>query len=110
MAIAPNASSPSIGSQRPSLPAGAAGGSRIQNRPAPDRTADAAGSAAMAPRALNPDVQPAVIRTYACVPSDEALRSQVEEEDPSGTLVLRRAKAAPYDPQPVRRPVLDLLA
>jgi hypothetical protein len=103
-------------------------GNRVQNRTAANRTADA--SAASVPRIPDPGVQPGVIRTHVTIAPDDVLRSLGEKEerdrqvlaeresaeagtrrdDSTNTLMLVNKKSVPYDPQPVRRPILDILA
>lgn len=103
---------------------------RIQNRPAVDRQGSIAGSSAALPKSPAPEIDPATIRTYPSVAADDALRSIIESEGGTRrvaanraevspdrvpgrgeeTLVLARRQSKPYDPKPIRRPILDILA
>jgi len=102
----------------------------IQSRAATDRQGSIAGSAAALPKAPTPEIAPGVIRTHPSVAADDALRSIAENEGGArrpaanreavpvdrvrdggaGTLVLARRQGRPYDPKPVRHPILDILA
>jgi hypothetical protein len=130
MALSPGTPNSAAPPQRGSLRLVPVTGARIPNRSAADRQGSIAGSAVALPKAPADEIDPGAIRTHASVAADDALRSIAENGSSSRrpalgrvtvpadavpgtgeeTLVLSHRRSKPYDPKPVRRPMLDILA
>lgn len=122
MAFSPGSQSAAV------APVRTAAAGRMPQRNAAERAADGTANPAPPPRSPGPGSRPDAIRTHASIAPGDALHSPYDrdelgrriagraaanhlpEEDRAGTLVLARRKSVPYDPHPVRRPILDILA
>lgn len=122
MAFSPGSQSAAV------APVRAAAAGRMPQRNAVERAADGSAGSTPPPKSPGHVSRPDAIRTHASLAPGDALHSlydreerdrriagrsaadSLPEEDRAGTLMLSRRKSVPYDPHPVRRPILDILA